>query len=142
MIGTMFLILVAVSCGAAALLGGRDGRSVALLYVLALVGTHYARAAQQSWASPHLPVFMVDLALLTGLIAVAMASRRYWTIWLAGLHLLTVASHGSVWFLGSFDARAYFVLESVWSPVKLIVLLIGVLLDWGGILENGRADRK
>lgn len=138
MIGIIFLALVAVSCGTAALLGGRDGRWVAFLYLLAIVGTHYARRAVPSWASPHVPVFFVDLALLVGLVVVAMNSRRYWTIWIAGLHVLTVASHASVWFIGSFDARAYFVMESVWAPVKLVILLIGVLMDWSRAHERGR----
>lgn len=131
MIGIIFLALVAVSCGAAAVLGGRDGRRVAFLYVLAIIGTHYARLVEPSWASPHLPVFLVDLTLLMGLVTVALSSQRYWTIWIAGLHVLTVASHASVFFIGSFDARAYFVMESVWSPVKLVILLVGVLMDWG-----------
>jgi hypothetical protein len=114
---------------------------VAFLYVMAIVGTHYARAAEPSWANPHVPVLLVDLALLIGLVTVALGSRRYWTIWMAGLHVLTVASHGSAWFLGSFDARAYFVLESVWSPVKLVVLLVGVLMDWGRIGEGGSTEQ-
>lgn len=138
MIGLIFLMLVAASCGTAALLGGRDGRWIAFLYVLAIIGTHFARVARPSWASPHLPVFLVDLALLIGLVAVAMNSRRYWPIWIAGLHVLTVTSHASVWVVGSFDARAYFVLESVWAPVKLVILLIGVLLDWDRDGEAGR----
>lgn len=130
MIGLIFLILMAVSCGAAALLGGRDGRWIAFLYVSAVVGTHFARAAVPSWASPHLPVFLVDAGLLVGLVAVALTSHRYWPIWIAGLHVLTVTSHASVWLVGTFDARVYFVLESVWAPIKLVVLLIGVLMDW------------
>lgn len=142
MIGMIFLLLVAISCGAAVTIGGRDGRRVALLYLLAIIGTHYARAAVPSWASPHVPVLVVDLALLGGLVAVALNSRRYWTIWIAGLHLLTVASHASVWFVGSFDARAYFVLESVWAPVKLVILLLGVLLDWGRERERSGVDQK
>lgn len=137
MIGIIFIALAAVSCGAAASLGGRDGRWVAFLYVLAIIGTHYARMVEPSWASPHLPVFLVDLALLVGLVTVALGSRRYWTIWIAGLHVLTVASHASVFFIGSFDARAYFVMESVWSPVKLVILLVGVLMDWGRDRDAG-----
>lgn len=139
MIGTIFLALVAISCGTAALLGGRDGRWVASLYLLAIVGTHYAREAVPSWASPHLPVFIVDLALLVGLVAVALNSRRYWTIWIAGLHILTVTSHASVWFVGTFDPRVYFVLESVWSPFKLVILLVGVLMDWGQVRDSKRS---
>lgn len=140
MIGIIFLVLVAVSCGTAALLGGRDGRRVAALYVLAIIGTHYARLATPSWTSPHVPVFVVDLTLLIGLVAVALASRRYWTIWIAGLHVLTVASHASVWVIGPFDARAYFVMESVWSPVKLVILLLGVLLDLERVGETGKGS--
>lgn len=137
MIGSIFLTLMAVSCGAAALLGGRDGRWIAFLYVLAIVGTHYARLAVPSWGNPHLPVFLVDAGLLVGLVAVALTSRRYWPIWIAGLHVLTVTSHASVWLVGTFDARVYFVLESVWAPVKLVVLLIGVLMDWGADHDRG-----
>lgn len=137
MIGTIFLALVAISCGTAALLGSRDGRWIAFLYVLAIVGTHYARTLERSWAAPHVPVFVVDLALLIGLVAVALNSRRYWTIWMAGLHLLTVTSHVSVWYVGVFNPRAYFVMESLWAPIKLVVLLLGVLLDRRREYEDG-----
>lgn len=129
MIGVLFLALVALSCGTATLIGGKDGRWIAFLYLLAIVGTHYARLAEPSWRNPHVPVFLVDTALLAGLVMVALTSRRYWPIWIAGLHLLTVASHASVWFAGAFNYRVYFVMESVWSPMKLVVLLLGVLMD-------------
>jgi hypothetical protein len=36
-----------------------------------------------------------------------------------------------VWFVGSFDALAYFAMESVWSPVKPMIVLLGALLDMG-----------
>lgn len=138
MIGLLFIVLMVFSCGTAVLLGGRDGRWVASLYVLAVIGTHFARRTGDSWDSPHIPVLIVDAALLVGLLAVTLNSRRYWTIWITGLHLLTVASHAQAWAVGTFSYRAYFVMESVWSPIKLIILLIGVLLDW----EMGRDSAR
>lgn len=134
----LFATLLAVSLLTAATLGGREGRWITCLYLLAMLGTHYARLLQPLWAQPQTPVFVVDFLLLVGLVLVALSSDRYWPIWIAGLHVLTVAAYFEALAAPAYGYRIYFVLESFWSIPKLLILLIGVLLDW----ERGRERSK
>src|SRR3546814_14303325 len=83
---------MAVSLGTAAAIGGREGRRVAALYLLAALATWGARFLWPLWNHPHLQVFIIDTALLVGLYIVTINSHRYWPIWFTGLHLLTVLS--------------------------------------------------
>lgn len=126
----LFAILVLCACGTAAALGGSAGRWTALLYVSACLATNFAQYFNWNWAKPNHLVFAIDGALLVGLYVVALNSRRYWPLWLVGLHLLTVSAHVSAMIAPSFLWRVYFVLEVVWSLPKMGVLLIGVLADW------------
>lgn len=138
----LFATLLAVSLLAAATLGGSEGRWITCLYLLAMIGTHYARQMQPLWAQPQTPVFIVDAALLVGLVVVALNSDRYWPIWIAGFHLLTVAAYFEALAVPGYGYRIYFILESFWSLPKLLVLLIGVLLDWERDRERRRRKRK
>lgn len=138
----LFAALMAVSLGTAAVIGGREGRRVAALYLLAALATWGARYLWPLWNQPNLQVFIIDTALLVGLYIVTINSHRYWPIWFTGLHLLTVLSHLQALVAGIFGARLYFALESVWSLPKLLVLLIGVILDWEYRHERGRHHRR
>jgi len=138
----LFATLLVVSLLIAATLGGHEGRWITCLYLLAMIGTHYARRFQPLWAEPQTPVFVVDTLLLVGLVVVALNSDRYWPIWLAGLHVLTVAAYFEALVVSDYGYRVYFILESFWSLPKLLILLVGVLLDWERGRERGRRKRK
>src|SRR3546814_19829646 len=84
---------MAVSLGTAAAIGGREGRRVAALYLMAALATWGARFLWPLWNHPHLQGFIIDTALLVGLYIVPIYHHRYWPIWFAGPHLLTVLSH-------------------------------------------------
>jgi len=130
MISILFISLMLLSCGTAALLGGREGKCIAGLYIAAAFGTYFVRLIWPSWVHPHLQVFLVDLLLLIGLLTVTFTSRKYWPIWITGLHLLSVLAFFQAMVAGQFGYRIYFALESVWSLPKLVILLVGVLFDW------------
>lgn len=130
MISILFISLMLLSCGTAALLGGKEGKCIAGLYLAAAFGTYFVRLIWPSWANPHLQVFLVDLLLLIGLTVVTFNSRKYWPIWITGLHLLSVLAFFQAMVAGRFGYRIYFALESVWSIPKLVILMVGVLLDW------------
>ncbi len=126
----LFTSLAVIACGTAALLGGPAGRWTAFLYLSACAATFGVSYVDWIWATPNYPVFAIDTALLVGLYAVALGSRRYWPLWLTGLHLLTVLAHVSAMLAPGYFFRLYFVLEVIWSLPKMAVLLIGVLIDW------------
>lgn len=135
----LFAVLVVAACGTAVGLGGNTGRWTALLYVTACLSTTAVYFINWNWARPNYLVAGVDTALLIGLYTVALRSRRYWPLWLCGLHLLTVCAHLSAIGAPQFAYRVYFVLEAGWSLPKMGVLLIGVLADWRRD-RDGRAN--
>ena len=137
----LFAALVAIACGTAALLGGPAGRWTAFLYVSACLATTAASFVDWRWARPNYLVFVIDGALLVGLYVVALHSRRYWPLWLVGLHLLTVCAHLSAMLAPSYFFRVYFVLEVGWSLPKMGVLLLGVLIDWRRDRDGRSAGR-
>src|SRR3546814_18072077 len=133
---------MAVSLGTAAAIGGREGRRVAALYLLAALATGGARFLWPLWNHPHLQVFIIDTALLVGLYIVTINSHRYWPIWFTGLHLLTELSHFQELVAGILGARLYSALASVWSLPNLLVPLIGVILDWEDPPGRGRHHHR
>ncbi|TPG18619.1 hypothetical protein EAH87_11050 [Sphingomonas koreensis] len=133
----LFIALTIISCATAALLGGKDGRWIAFLYVSAVAATRVAYGYDSTWNNPQIPTMVIDIALLFGLMTVTLNSRHYWPIWITGLHLLTVAAHFEAMLAGSYGYRIYFLMESVWSLPKLVVLLVGVILDWEADRERG-----
>lgn len=142
MIAPLFIALTIVSCGTAALLGGKDGRWIAFLYVIAVAATRVAFGINSHWSHPQIPVMMIDIALLIGLLAVTLNSRRYWPIWITAFHVLTVAAHFEALLVPAYGYRVYFLMESVWSVPKLIVLLFGVILDWEADRERTHRSRR
>ncbi|MGN6373959.1 MAG: hypothetical protein ACTHMG_00220 [Sphingomonas sp.] len=126
----MAIALIVLSCTVAFAFGRWEGKWIATFYVAAIVATHYARVIRPSWVSPNLPVAVVDVLLLVALYGVAINSRRYWPIWMTAFHVLTVAAHAQAWIVPAFPHKWYFVMESFWAIPKLLVLLIGVILDW------------
>lgn len=83
-----------------------------------------------SWAGLHFGVFTIDLALLGGLMALALSSRSYWPIWMTAFHALSVCTH----IVSSIDPhivpKAYNALEAFWSIPVQLVMPLGVMLDW------------
>ena len=75
--------------------GGRPERLVAAAFLLAaIVSSVLAFSARPAFRSVDGALLSVDLALLAGLVAVAMFANRFWPIWISALHLLAITVHG------------------------------------------------
>lgn len=87
----VWALAITLVCGAAAWKGGRSERLAAVtlftgwLASLAVVNT-------RGWPL-HVGLWTVDLILLAVLVGIALRSHRYWPIFVAGFHLLTVLTH-------------------------------------------------
>lgn len=124
-----FWVFAAICCGYGALFGGRDGKWVASLYMGAILLTVPAQLLQQQLGDSIWPVILVDTWLLCGLCWVAMRTNRYWPLWVAGFHIITMTAHLAALISPSFTARVYFGLATMWAIPKLLVILIGVAQD-------------
>lgn len=134
----LFWLLMVICCGYATLFGGKDGRWASGMIIAAAILTVPAILVGRSWQEPEWAVFLVDLALLIGLYALMVRSRRYWPIWMTGFHLVAVTSHLSAVAAPDFAREIYRAVETVWALPVLICMLIGVAKDRS---VTARADR-
>lgn len=129
-IPVLFWTLMILCCGYAALFGGREGRMMAALYVSAVILTVPAQLVQRDWGTGmNVPVFIVDLGLMIGLYVFAMRSNRYWPLWVAGFHIITLTAHLATLATPTYGSRVYYGLATLWAVPKLLVIAIGVELD-------------
>lgn len=135
-----FAILFVASCGYALWRGGTPERLVALLMIVGALLTMLAAPAWR-WTSAGVDwgIFLVDLAVLLGLMAVALHANRFWPIWMSAVHGLSVLGHISVLVAPDISPLFYATLSmgSAW-PAQLL-LLIGTLRHHRRVLA-GVAD--
>jgi hypothetical protein len=112
----------------AALAGGSTGRIGAALNVGATVATYFAREFGP-WTELHIPVLLIDLALLAALYALALKSRVYWPIWAAGFHLITVGVHGATLIAPEFRSSVYYYVNGMWAVFVQMAMVWGITLD-------------
>jgi hypothetical protein len=87
------VLLVAVT-GYAFLRGRSDERMAAAICVVATVATRLVLSPVASrYSGIELGVFLVDLLTLTGFLAIALRTDRFWPLWAAGLQLITLVAH-------------------------------------------------
>ena len=129
MVGIFFSILLLGSCAYAWLAGGREARWITALIISAAVLSVPASYLDHGWSRTHLPVLGVDLLLLVGLIAMALRSKSYWPLWMAGFHLISVATHAATIAQPQLKPLIYFALQSFWSLPLLLVMVGGIMLD-------------
>lgn len=91
----IYYALALATCWFAVRHGGVPERIVAIAFLLAASGSSaLAFTARPAFRSVDGALLSVDLALLAGLIAVALFANRFWPIWISALHLLAIAVHG------------------------------------------------
>ncbi len=71
----------------------------------------------------------VDLGLLLGLYALALRSRRFFPIWMAGFHLIAVTTHLSTVLEPEITPRLYRAMESLWAIPITLAMVFGIALD-------------
>lgn len=81
------------------------------------------------WSQTHVPVMVVDMALLAGLYALAMNSRVFWPIWATGFHCLTVTGHFATIVMPDFRLGIYLRFSGIWSLLVLMSMVIGISID-------------
>lgn len=120
--------------------GGRDERFVAGLCLVGSLLTYLLlRPIDARFQAIELGVLTVDLILLGGFVAVALKSRSFWPLWVAGLQLTTTLGH----ILKGVDANlipeVYAVSLGFWSYPILLILAIGT---WRSTRRRGREQER
>lgn len=129
MVDALFAILLFASCAYAWSAGGKEGRWTASTVVGAAVLSIPASLLDRGWSHTQLPVLGVDLLLLFALLAIALRSERFWPLWMAAFHMISVSTHVATIALPGLRPIIYFAMQSFWSLPLLLAMVVGILLD-------------
>jgi hypothetical protein len=120
-----FWLLLLVSCGYALWRGRKYERIAALVFVTATILSFLGHTPHGRYVAIEASDLIVDTSVLVAVVAIALASDRFWPLWIAGLQLVDSLSH----VLKAVDAdlvpRVYGAAERFWSYPILMILLIG-----------------
>ena len=121
----LFWLLLLISCGYALWRGRKYERIAAMVFIAATFLSILGHPAQGKYATIQISDLLVDSGVLVAVIAIALASDRFWPLWVAGLQLVDSMSH----LLKAIDAdllpQVYGAAERFWSYPILVILLIG-----------------
>jgi hypothetical protein len=118
-------LTAALICGYALWKGAATERLAAVAVFAAWMGTPLL----QHLADPRrlqFTVFVVDGALTATLLAIALASSRFWPLWGAAFQLLELLTHVAMLVDHKVHPRAYFIGMEIWSYMVLAALAVGV----------------
>ncbi len=106
--------------------GGTEERAAATACVLATIITVIViPPVAQRYSKPDLILLLIDIAMLVAFTGIALSSRRFWPLWIAGLQLTMTMSH----LMRSIDPnlipRAYAAASILWSYPILFIILVG-----------------
>lgn len=128
MLVASFWIFTLFGCTFVAVLGGRDGRCFATMFVAGVVLTIPAQMAG-NWQTTQLWVMAIDTLFFIGVVRIMLRSVSYWPIWAAASQLMTVLTHVATLLLQTYSDRIYEGLSTVWVIPLMLFTIIGIEQD-------------
>jgi len=120
--------------------GGRDERMVAATCLVGTLATMMAISPRPvRYAGFEQGLALVDLGVLAAFITVALTSRRFWPLWVAGFQLTTTLGHGFKAFESDLVPHAYGAALQFWSYPILLILAAGT---WRAHRRRARRDSR
>ena len=106
--------------------GRTDERIAASVCVLASIATRFAISPlTERYTSVEVGLLLIDGAVLAAFVALALRSRRFWPLWVAGLQLTSSLSHLMKVVELDLLPRAYAAAAVFWSYPILLIIVIG-----------------
>jgi hypothetical protein len=121
----LFWLLLLMSCGYALWRGRKYERIAALVFISATVVSILGHSPHHRYFAIEAADLIVDTSVLAAVVAIALASDRFWPLWIAGLQLVDSMSHLLKAIHADLLPQVYGAAERFWSYPILVVLLVG-----------------
>jgi hypothetical protein len=133
-----FNVLWAMACVYAVLRGGQPERLATLGWAIGCAATFslpYDPAV--SWHGVEWGELKIDLVVLVWFVAISAFANRFWPIWLAAVHLLSIAVHGVKGYDQTLLPSVYSVAVGKIAYAMLLLLVIGIARHQHRLRSNG-----
>ena len=135
----IFWTILLICCGYALLRGRKYERIAATVFMAATVTSvagHFVTDVR--YHALEISDVVIDTVVLIALVAIALASDRFWPLWAAGFQLVGSMAHVLKFIDVAFAPWGYAVAARFWSYPILIVLLIGAWRQHQRSISNQR----
>ena len=105
--------------------GGWPERTGILILMIGSVLSAVANSPlQERYASVEIGIFLVDAGMLAAYLALALATDRYWPLWITALQLLVVLAHLAKLADPDMLRNGYGFIMAVWSYPQIIIMAL------------------
>lgn len=137
----IFWALLLLICGYAFWRGRADERLAAGVALAATIATHFAISPNPArYSSEETGVMVVDALTLLGFVVIALRSKRFWPLWVAGLQLTTTMAHFFKALHVDLLPRAYAAALVFWSYPILLILAVGTWRTHRRMLDHDQVS--
>lgn len=106
--------------------GRSDERIAASVCLLATITTRFAISPlSDRYTGVEVGLLLIDGAVLATFVAIALRSKRFWPLWIAGLQLTSSLSHLMKVVEIDLLPRAYAAAAVFWSYPILLIIIVG-----------------
>jgi hypothetical protein len=106
--------------------GRSDERIAAGVCVVATIATRFAISPlSERYTGVEIGLLLIDGMVLAAFIAIALRSKRFWPLWVAGLQLTSSLSHLMKVVEIDLLPRAYAAAAVFWSYPILLIIIVG-----------------
>ena len=125
-----YFALLLVVCGYAFLRGRGDERFAATVCILASLASVIAVAPlMDRYRGVEHGILLIDILTMAAFTTLALRSDRFWPLWIAGLQLTTLISHGLKAVQLDLLPQAYAAAARLWVYPIFLIIVVGT---WRG----------
>jgi hypothetical protein len=127
-----------LACYLAIRFGGRDEVYGALIFLIGSLTTlGYVLLFGATWAKPEIGLLVIDLIMMLAFIHLAVISDRFWPMWIAGFHLVSLAVHAATFVASDVIPWVFATGVVFWAwPTKLTLII--AIYEYRAQKEHGR----
>src|SRR5258707_441099 len=136
----IFWTVLLISCGYALWRGRRYERIAAVVFLTATILSVLAhQSLRLGYTAMNGGEIAVDSTVLIAVVAIALASDRFWPLWVAGLQLVDSMAHILKAISAGLPPWAYAIAERFWSYPILVIMFIGAWRQHGRTIADREA---